>query len=49
MSMKGESDQMSVEDAVAMIHATAPDKRSEFARQIWGMRRQRGTPGVVPF
>jgi hypothetical protein len=36
MSMKGESDAMSVPVAVEMIRATPPTKRSEFAREIWG-------------
>jgi hypothetical protein len=35
MSMKGESDQMSVSDAVEMIHATPASDRSHFAREIW--------------
>jgi hypothetical protein len=51
MSMKGQGGDMTVLDAVAMIHATPPDKRSRFAKQIWAKRRQHGTdkPGVVPF
>ena len=40
MSMKGESNAMSVKDAVEMIHATSQAKRSEFASDIWNMRRQ---------
>jgi hypothetical protein len=49
-SMKGESDQMPVPDAVAMIHATPPARRSEFAREIWARRRERGTDRTeVPF
>jgi len=49
-SMKGESDQMTVPGAVAMIHATPASRRSEFARQIWSIRRQRGTDrSQVPF
>jgi hypothetical protein len=35
MAMKGGSSQMTVPDAVAMIHATPPGSRSEFAREIW--------------
>ena len=31
MSMKGESDDMDVEDAVEMIRATPPERRSRFA------------------
>lgn len=34
MSMKGESDQMPVDAAVAVIHAT-PEDKSHFAREIW--------------
>jgi hypothetical protein len=43
-SMKGESDAMSVPDAVAMIHATSAAKRSEYAREIWSLRKGRGNP-----
>jgi hypothetical protein len=43
MSMKGEFSQMSVPEAVTMIHATPAEKRSEFAHQIWARRRRRGT------
>ena len=42
-SMKGESDKMSVSDAVAMIHATPPETRSRFAKEIWSLRRNHGT------
>jgi hypothetical protein len=49
MSMKGESDAMSVPDAVEMIRATPPTKRSEFAREIWARRRERGADREVPF
>ena len=50
MSAKGESDAMSVRDAVAMIRATSPRKRSEFAQEIWDRRRSRGTDRAqVPF
>jgi hypothetical protein len=38
-SMKGESDQMPVDTAVEMIHATPPEDRSHFAREIWRLRR----------
>ena len=51
-SMKGESSDMAVQDAVAMIHATPPEKRSRFAKEIWKLRRARGTDrraGEVPF
>jgi len=52
MSMKGESDQMSVSEAVEMIHATPASARSHFAREIWRLRRQHGTAqseGELPF
>jgi hypothetical protein len=45
MSMKGESDQMPVDAAVGMIHATPAEDRSHFAREIWRLRRERGTGG----
>lgn len=47
-SMKGQSDAMTVPAAVALIHETPASKRSEFARQIWDLRRQRGTDRQVP-
>ncbi|MCI0621588.1 MAG: hypothetical protein L0387_07950 [Acidobacteria bacterium] len=53
MSMKGESDQMPVDAAVEMIHATPAADRSRFAREIWQLRREHGTAGgdkdEVPF
>jgi hypothetical protein len=49
LSMKGESDQMTVLAAVEMIRATPTDTRSEFARQIWERRKARGTDREVPF
>lgn len=45
MSMKGESDQMNVSEAVEMIHATPASDRSRFAREIWRLRREHGTAG----
>jgi hypothetical protein len=39
--MKGESDAMSVADAVEMIRATPPSRRTTFAKEIWSRRRQR--------
>jgi len=48
LSMKGESDAMSVPAAVEMIRATLPDRRSEFAQEIWERRRDRGTNRRVP-
>ncbi len=44
---------MEVADAVALIRATPPEKRSEYARQIWRIRRDRhggtGRTDNVPF
>jgi hypothetical protein len=45
MSMKGESDQMPVDAAVEMIHAS---DRSQFAREIWRLRREHGTAVGYP-
>ena len=47
MSMKGDpGGNMAVGETVAMIHATSTDKRSEFARKIWSVRKRRhGTRG----
>jgi hypothetical protein len=42
MSMKGESDQMPVDAAVQVIHATPASERSHFAREIWRLRREHG-------
>jgi hypothetical protein len=42
-SIKGEGGTMAIPKAVAMIHATSPAKRSEFANEIWRKRRERGT------
>jgi hypothetical protein len=50
--MKGQSDAMPVDAAVQMIHATPPEARSRFAKEIWSLRRQHGTDkrgGEVPF
>ena len=47
MSMKGESDQMTVPAAVETIRATPPERRSDFAAQIWERRRARS--GEAPF
>lgn len=50
MSMKGESGgNMTLADAVAMVHATPQEERSRFAKQIWKLRRQHGTERGVPF
>lgn len=42
-SMKGEITDMDTAAAVAMIHATPPERRSKFAQQIWRIRRRHGT------
>ncbi len=49
MSMKGESDAMTVPAAVLMIRATPPAKRSEFGKEIWRIRQKRKTDQHVPF
>jgi len=50
MSMKGESDAMTVPAAVEIIRATPPTRRSEFAGEIWSRRRDHGTDRTgVPF
>ena len=50
MSIKGDSGgTMSVSDAVAMIRGTPLEQRSRFAREIWAIRRRRGSDGRVPF
>ena len=47
MSMKGQSDAMTVPAAVEMIRATPPERRSQFAREIWQKRREHGTDREV--
>jgi hypothetical protein len=50
MTLRGESNQMSLGDAIALVHATPQSRRSEFAREIWEHRRARGTDSIaVPF
>ncbi len=49
LSAKGESSDMTVAEAVAMIRATSPSMRSSFAREIWTRRRAHGTDTQVPF
>ena len=53
MSMKGQSDAMSVPAAVEMIRATPADRRSAFASEIWEKRRRRwgqsGRSDAPPF
>jgi hypothetical protein len=45
-AMKGNSGETTVGDAVAMIHATPADARSQFAKEIWRRRRAHGTDGT---
>jgi hypothetical protein len=49
LSMKGESDAMTVPVAVEMIRATSPEDRSPFAEEIWQRRWERWTDKQVPF
>jgi hypothetical protein len=53
LSVKGQSDQMTVSAAVEVIRATPPERRSEFAQEIWERRRARygpsGRSDSVPF
>lgn len=50
LSVKGEpGGNMPVADAVQLIRATPPERRTRFAKQIWVIRRQRGTDLGVPF
>ena len=54
MSMKGESDAMTVPAAVEMIRATPAERRSQFAEEIWRKRRthwgaQTGSSDSIPF
>ncbi len=52
MSMKGNSQEMTVPAAVEMIRATPAERRSQFARAIWAKRREHGTDHLgdsVPF
>lgn len=50
MSVKGQGS-MKIRDAVNMIRATPPARRSEFASEIWARRKERGTDkrGEIPF
>ena len=49
-SMHGESDELTPRQAIAIIRATSPARRSSFAEQIWKIRRARGTDRTaVPF
>ena len=53
LSMKGESDAMTVPAAVEMIRATPAENRSRYAREIWRKRRAHYGPSgrysEVPF
>lgn len=46
-SIKGEGGTMAVPEAVALIRATPHADRSKFAKEIWGIRRRRGTDTVT--
>ena len=47
LSLKGESDAMTMPAAIEMIHATSQDQRSRFSREIWRLRRRHyGSTGV---
>lgn len=48
LSLKGEGP-MEPAAAAEVVRATPPQKRSEFAREIWERRRQHGTDKLVPF
>jgi hypothetical protein len=52
-SMRGDpGGDMSVSEAVALVQATPPEQRSEFAKQIWSIRRKKYGPtghNKVPF
>lgn len=48
-SMKGESEEMTPRQAIAMIRETSPNRRSQFADDIWKIRRAKGTDRKVPF
>ncbi|MBZ5522239.1 MAG: hypothetical protein LAP21_08355 [Acidobacteriia bacterium] len=48
-SMKGESQEMTPRQAIAMIRATSPNRRAHFADDIWKIRRAKGTDRRVPF
>ncbi len=42
--------EMPLEKAIAIVHATPPYRRSQFAEEIWAIRRARGTDKTaVPF
>lgn len=41
MTLKGESDQMSLSDAIGLVHNTSASDRSKFAKEIWSRRRTR--------
>jgi HNH endonuclease len=47
MVLKGNSEVMTLRDAISIVHNTPHSKRSEFAREIWRKRKERG--GGVPF
>lgn len=48
LSLKGQGT-MPLSEAIALVHATPANRRSEFASMIWDRRRQHGTDKQVPF
>jgi hypothetical protein len=49
LSLKGDpGGNMPVSEAIAMVRATPPARRSSFARDIWDLRRRRGTDRTAP-
>jgi 5-methylcytosine-specific restriction endonuclease McrA len=53
MTLKGQSSEMNLQDAIQLVQNTPANKRSEFAKQIWSRRRRHGTTSSrqeeVPF
>lgn len=50
LTLRGESDAMSLPAAIKLMHNTPADVRSGFAAEIWRRRRARGNDGTkVPF
>ncbi len=49
LSVKGETSDMTVRQAVEMIRATPAARRSQFAGEIWSRRREHGTDKQIPF
>lgn len=49
LSVKGQSSDMTVRQAVDTIRATPAARRSDFAYQIWERRKEHGTDRRIPF